>query len=245
MSVTQVLGSIGSELVKVVLGSHCIVCEEELPVRRRVASCCVDCWSGLPCLPRERCRGCAVPLPGAGGPAGATCLRCITEPLATSWIDSWGRYDSGLTKVLQAFKFGGQSFLSGPLSDLLAAALFSRTAPRFDMIVAVPMTIARERSRGYNQASLLAESLSKRVGLRLETRLLRKTEERRTQSELGKAERRANVEGTFEAGPDARGARILVVDDICTTGETLSACASVLRRAGATDVAAVTVARTP
>lgn len=211
---------------------------------RRVASCCVDCWSVLPRLGAGRCGRCALPLSGSTGVESA-CIRCLTEPLSVEWIDSWGRYDSGLTKVLHALKFRGQAFLADPLGDLLAAVLSGRGTSPPDIIVPVPMTRAKERSRGYNQAELLARSLSKRTGVPLETGLLRKTEDRRTQSELRKEDRGANVKGTFAAGAAAGGRSVLLVDDICTTGETLSACAEALLGSGAKSVCAVTVARTP
>jgi len=172
-------------------------------------------------------------------------VRCISEPLSTSWIDSWGRYDSGLTKVLQAFKFRGQSFLADPLADLIAEVLWGRGGTSFDLIVPVPMGAAKERARGYNQAGLLAERLSGKVGVVSNRRLLKKTSERRTQSELRKDERVANVKGTFAANAGVSGRSILLVDDVCTTGATLSECAATLRAAGAREVAAVTVARTP
>ncbi len=183
-------------------------------------------------------------MPAAAPRERVVCLRCQDEPLHLDWIDSWGRYDSGLTKVLHAFKFGGQTFLAGPLSDLLAEVIFAHGAIAFDVFVPVPMHRAKLRRRGYNQAELLAQRLSKTTRIDFDDRLLRKVEERRTQSELKKAERRANVKGTLHAPGGAEGKRILIVDDICTTGETLSACGEVLRAHGARAVSAVTVART-
>ena len=182
---------------------------------------------------------------GVGGRDNANCLRCISEPLEIGWIDSWGRYDSSLTKVLHAFKFRGHAFLAEPLGELLASVLQARRDAGFDVVVPVPMTRAKERKRGYNQAALLARSLSGPVGLRVGEPLLRKLTDRRPQAELKKGDRRANVAGTFEADDRVAGLSVLLVDDICTTGETLSACAGALRKAGAADVAAVTVARTP
>jgi ComF family protein len=244
MSVVGMLVDLGAEMVRVAFGSRCVVCARELPVRRRVGSCCVDCWSALARLDEARCARCALPMPGAEG-RETTCLDCLTEPPAASWIDSWGRYESGLTKVLHAFKFRGHSFLSDPLSDLLLEVLNARRDVDFDAIVPVPMHRTKERKRGFNQAELLARGLSRRCGIELGDGVVAKTEERRVQSELKKAERRANVKGTFRADDRARGLSVLLVDDICTTGETLSACAAALRAAGARDVAAVTVARTP
>lgn len=245
MSVVGTLVDLGSEIVRVAFGSPCVVCGGELPVRRRVGSCCVDCWSELPRLDEARCSRCALPLPAAEGGESTSCLGCLTEPLEASWIDSWGRYETGLTKVLQAFKFRGHAFLADPLADLLLTVLNARRDSRFDAVVPVPMHPARERKRGFNQAELLSRGLARRSRIALGEGLVVKTEERRAQADLKKNERRANVRGTFRADGRARGLSLLLVDDICTTGETISACAAALRAAGAKDVAAVTVARTP
>jgi ComF family protein len=245
MSSLDAIVSVGSELIRIAFGSACIVCRCDLPVRRRVASCCVECWAALPRLEQSRCARCALPLPALDPREEGSCLRCATEPLEIDWIDSWGRYDSGLTEVLQAFKFGGHAFLADPLADLLREVLCARGAPAFDVVTAVPMHPAKENRRGYNQAELLGRCLAKRAGVRFDGRIVRKVEERRTQSELKKEARRANVRGTYAASGLAAGLRVLLVDDICTTGETLSACAGALRASGARSVAAVTVARTP
>ena len=113
----------------------------------------------------------------------------------------------------------------------------------FDAIVAVPMAPAKERRRGYNQAGLLARALARRIGVGCDMTLLGRSGERATQSTLPKRERAANVRGAFSAASRVKGKSILVVDDICTTGETLRACASALVAGGASRVCAVTVAK--
>jgi predicted amidophosphoribosyltransferase len=110
---------------------------------------------------------------------------------------------------------------------------------------------AKERKRGYNQAELLARALSRRIGIecdmtllaRRRDRMLRRSQGRATQSLLPKSARAANVRGAFAASSRVKGKSILIVDDICTTGETLRACAVTLRRAGAARVCAVAVAK--
>jgi len=101
---------------------------------------------------------------------------------------------------------------------------------------------AKERKRGYNQAELLARALSRRIGVPCDM-LLSRGRERATQSLLPKRDRAANVRGTFQASPRAKGRSILIVDDICTTGETLRACANALLREGASRVCAIAVAK--
>ena len=140
-------------------------------------------------------------------------------------------------------KFQRHDFLDDALAGLLEETLRERGDLAFDAIVGVPMAPAKERRRGYNQAELLARALGRRIGAACDMTLLTRNEERATQSTLPKRERAANVRGAFAASSRVKGRSILVVDDICTTGETLRACASALSRAGAARVCAITVAK--
>lgn len=180
-----------------------------------------------------------MPLPGADDDA-IRCIECQLDPGSLLFCDAWGRYSGSLEKVLHAFKFERHDFLDDPLASLLESLIGDT---EFDAIVPVPMSRAKERKRGYNQAERLARALSNRTGIRCEL-LLTKHGERATQSRLPRDERAKNVRGAFRGSIRARDKAILLVDDICTTGETLRACADELLRAGAARVAAVTVAKT-
>jgi ComF family protein len=148
-----------------------------------------------------------------------------------------------MERILHALKFERHDFLDDALASLLESTLRARADASFDAIVAVPMSSAKQRRRGYNQAELLARALALRLGARCDMTLLTRREERATQSMLPKRERAANVRGAFAASSRVKGKAILVVDDICTTGETLRACAHALRGAGASRVCAITVAK--
>lgn len=181
--------------------------------------------------------------PEARGPrpeASVRCIECQLDPASLAFCDAWGRYSGALEKVLHAFKFERHDFLDDPLASLLEELIGGQT---FDAIVPVPMSRAKERKRGYNQAERLARALGRRIGVETEM-LLTKRGERATQSHLPRNERAKNVKGAFQASARAKEKAILLVDDICTTGETLRACANELLRAGAARVAAVTVAKT-
>ena len=141
-------------------------------------------------------------------------------------------------------KFQRHDFLDDALAALLDETLRERGDLRFDAIAGVPMSRTKERTRGYNQAELLARALGRRAGAGCDMTLLTRTaEERATQSMLPKRERANNVRGAFAASSRVKGKSILVVDDICTTGETLRACATALTRAGASRVCAIAVAK--
>jgi ComF family protein len=172
-----------------------------------------------------------------------TCFDCLTNPLPVDWCDAWGTYKGALEHLLRALKFKRHDFLGDALSSLLEETLRARGDLAFDAIVAVPMPRARERRRGYNQAELLGRALSRRLGIRCDMTLLARGEARAAQSTLPKRSRAGNVRGAFTASALVKGTSILLVDDICTTGETLRACASALRDAGAGRVCAIAVAK--
>ena len=171
------------------------------------------------------------------------CIPCLNDPLPVEWTEAACHYRGVMERVLHALKFERHDFLAGALASLLEETLRARGDLAFDAIVAVPMGRAKERRRGYNQAELLARALARRLGAGCDMTLLTRRRERATQSMLPKRQRAANVRGAFAASSRVKGTSILVVDDICTTGETLRACATALRRAGASRVCAVTVAR--
>jgi ComF family protein len=228
------------EAARTLLPSWCVVCRGELPWRARVASCCDACWSELPAIRGAKCVSCALPLPGDD--ATLRCIDCQADPAPLAWCDAWGRYGGGLDRILHAFKFEKHDFLDAPLASLLDSLLLARGDLQFDAVVPVPMSRSKERRRGYNQAELLARALARRAGIGCSL-LLTRRDERETQSTLDRAQRAANVRGAFAASPESKGKSILIVDDICTTGETLRACATEFVRAGAVRVAAVAVAK--
>lgn len=240
-AVLQTLSQIGRETARIVLHASCVVCQRELPWRGRTASCCGDCWRLLPLIDGPKCDSCAQPF--AVDVDGGRCLDCMRDPLPVGWTDAWGHYRGALERVLHAFKFQRHDWFSEPFADALRELVVAHDDGPFDAVVPVPMSRAKLRRRGYNQAELLARALARRLGLRCDVALLDKRSERRTQSTLAKAERAANVRGAFTASPRAASQSILLVDDVCTTGETLRACAAALRRAGAARVCAVVVAK--
>ncbi|MBI2215215.1 MAG: ComF family protein [Acidobacteria bacterium] len=245
MGIVQTLTSAGREIVSVLLPSPCVVCGGELPVRARRGSCCEACWSALPRLVPPRCERCALPWSTAQANGTFTCVDCIADPPPLDWIDAWGLYEGGLSELLQAFKFRGHDFLARHLGTLLLEALDARGDREFDAIVPVPIHKSRHRTRGFNQAALLGAALTDASGIEMDERLLLKCEARAPQAGLAKAERRANARGAYAAAAAVAGKRILLVDDIATTGETLRACALELSRRKARGVAALVVARTP
>lgn len=231
------LTTIGREALRIVLPSWCVACTRELPWRDRTASCCAACWGSLPKIDGAKCDSCALPV------EQGFCIDCRADPLPVEWCDAWGEYRGSLERVLHALKFERHDFLAGPLAGLLADTLRERGDVAFDALVPVPMARAKERKRGYNQAERIGRALSVRIDVACEPSLLTRSVERATQSKLLKRERAENVRGAFAASERAKDRSLLLIDDICTTGETLRACAKALLRQGARRVCAIAVAK--
>jgi ComF family protein len=239
-SVLETLSMLGRETARIVLHAACVVCDRELPWRERKASCCAACWSALPKITGAKCDSCAMPW-SAGG-EGFRCIACLDDPLPLGWTEAWGHYRGSLERLLHAFKFERHDFLDASLAELLESVVRSRDVD-FDAIVPVPMHRSKLRQRGYNQAELLARALGRRLRIPCEPSMLRKRIERSSQSTLARSDRAANVRGVFAASAGVRDRSILIVDDICTTAETLRACAHALLSGNASRVCAVIVAK--
>ncbi len=167
--------------------------------------------------------------------------RTASPPLAA--IRSAALFVGPLRQAIHAFKYTGRTDLAGPLAALMAAFWERHPLPA-DLVVPIPLHPNRQRERGFNQAGLLAQAFAAQTGLPLALDGLARVRETAPQVGLSAQERRDNVRGAFHAWGDAwAGRRPLLVDDVCTTGATLEACAAALRSAGSRSVYALTLAR--
>jgi ComF family protein len=154
-------------------------------------------------------------------------------------------FEGPLRHAIHALKYRRLSAMAEPLGDLLAH-FWVHASDGADAIVPVPLHDGRRRERGYNQAELLANRLSRRVGAPVRPNALRRLRATAVQMSLNASDRKLNVAGAFEsADPAVRGKRVVVIDDVCTTGATLDACAAALLSAGAASVRGLALARTP
>ncbi|MCL4534984.1 MAG: ComF family protein [Bacteroidetes bacterium] len=152
-------------------------------------------------------------------------------------------FDGPLRQGIHRFKYRGVRSLAAPLAQLLLPTL-DALPWSFDVVVPVPLHPARQRQRGYNQSVLLAAELGRQRGLAVVTSAISRTRNTPPQMELSAAERQANVAGVFAGRPGALdGQRVLLLDDVGTTGSTLDACAMGARQAGAAEVYALVLAR--
>jgi ComF family protein len=193
---------------------------------------CQQCLEDLPRLADARCPRCALASPG-----GALCGRCLAEPPAFDATIAALAYAFPADALVHALKFRGELALAGFFGKILAGRIDNE---RVDCVVPVPLSPARLRSRGYNQAVELARALGRKVDLDLCVR----ERDAAPQMELPYAERRKNIRGAFRCTRALDGETVAVVDDVMTTGATLDEIASVLKNAGARRVVNWIVART-
>ncbi|HEY7649025.1 MAG TPA: ComF family protein [Methylomirabilota bacterium] len=231
----------------------CPVCRLPLHAGRR-DPLCGACWMAIARLHAPCCARCGLPfltfsppdsgdLPDGRRRATALCAGCAADPPPYDWARAAGVYVDPLRAALHAFKFHGARALARPLADLVIEQWGREVPADVDALVPVPLAPARERQRGFNQAGLLAERLARGLGRPVQPRWLCRARPTPPQSELGAAERWANVRNAFQAAPAVGGRHLLVVDDVLTTGATAAECARALRAAGARAVGVVTVAR--
>jgi len=182
---------------------------------------------------QQRCLGC-------GNPAEARCI-CKRMPHVEAARYAF-YYQLPADGIVQHFKYSGIRCAAEWMSEQMYNVLLHEDwLEEVDALVPVPMPAKRLRKRGYNQAALLAEELSKQTELPV-LPLLERVGETRQQVRLSHKERVENVKGAFRALADAKGLRLLLIDDVRTTGATLEACAKTLRTAGAGEVRALTFA---
>ena len=203
---------------------------------------CPTCWESSPRVQRPFCTMCGRPhdrAVGFGTQSNFPCAGCRERPLPHI-RRMWGaaRYDAAVAEAIQWFKFNGKRRLARPLGELMAAFAAQELLDEgFDVLVPVPLHPVRQRARGFNQSDLLARHLSASMNLPINDALYR-VRPTRVQSLLEDADRQRNIVGAFGVRGEHpfQGVRVLLIDDVVTTGSTVSECAATLRRAGAREV---------
>lgn len=181
----------------------------------------------------------------------AACAHAVVHAEAQPAIDdvpplvAFALFGGAVADALRRLKYGGRSDLAVPLGHLARRAARSARVLA-DVVIPVPLHPARLAERGYNQAALLGAEVAEELGVPLSARALSRTRHTPQQARLDRASRLGNVAGAFRVRTpvQVRGRRVLLIDDVSTTGATLAACAAALREAGAATVTALVVART-
>lgn len=230
-------GRLGNALLDLIFPPRCAGCGQSGSLW------CYACQASVRVIRDPICSHCGRPL---GNQRDARlCPPCRYSPPEIDGIRSAVMFEGPLREAIHHLKYSGRTSLAEPLGAFLSARWQADPLPA-DTIVPVPLHASRVRERGYNQSALLAEQLSRASGLPLAESMLTRVRATAPQVTLNAAERKMNVRDAFQAfGDAARGKRVLLVDDVCTTGATLESCSLALRRAGAASAWAVTLARAP
>jgi ComF family protein len=225
------------DVLDVVFPERCVGCDVVLAQPR--AFFCETCAHEVEEIPNPACVRCNEP----GQHEGGTCERCHRRPPKFRTAFAPLEHSGAVARAIQRFKYEGHPELARPLGALLAQRSKGFLAQAPDLVVPLPLHAARYRERGYDQTALLAVEVAKVAGRTLRDDAL--TRVRPTSRQVGQSddERTANVAGAFEASPNVKGARLLLIDDVLTTGATANQAARALLDAGAIEVQVLTLAR--
>ncbi len=196
---------------------------------------CGACADDLPRLQKTCCPHCALPTPH-----GEICGRCLAKPPHYDATRAAYRYDFPLDKLVQSFKYGHRLALGDYFGRQLATLASGVTA---DVIIPLPLHPGRLRERGFNQALELARPVSKALELPIDANSCTRTRNTPSQADLPWKERVKNIRGAFHCSADFTGKRVMLVDDVMTTGASLDEFARTLKLHGATEITLLVVAR--
>jgi len=241
------LAEVGDAIVSLLFPAGCRICERLLTGASRVPIC-EECLSSFKRVPNIVCEVCGRPLTGMTQKEGEPllCPACQDRTYAFERARSFALYEEAVVRAILLLKFEQIEPLGAWFSERLAELVSAEGATlAADVVVPVPLHRERERERGYNQAALISKPLAKRLRLPHKAVLLMRTRARPDKQVLSLEERWESVRGAFATRPGSQvdNLRVLLVDDVLTTGATLDACARALREAGAKSVMGLTVAR--
>jgi ComF family protein len=219
-------------LTEAAFPARCIGCQ------RRGVALCAECRDDLPYLPGGVCRRCALP-----ATAGGVCKGCRRLTSSINAVHAPFSYQAAARTAVLTLKFRTGRYLVPLMGELLRDEL-ERRPLHVEVVAPVPLSAWRRRVRGFNQAALLAEAVAPALRAELMPEVISRRE-RAAQSTLGAADRLRNLAGAFSCRqPTAiRGKHVLLVDDVVTTGATVSACADTLAEAGARRITVLAFAR--
>jgi len=229
LTMAKMAASVTTAIIETVYPRRCAGCA------RRGSWLCDECDAMLPRWTPPWCDRCGVPS------ALGTC-QCDQLPPELDRVRSIAAFDGWLQEAIVAFKYSGEWARCDHLAARLHDAAADIWSVDVDGIVPVPLHPRRERARGFNQAEMLATRIGPSLGTPVFS-ILRRTRNTPQQVGLDADTRKINVEGAFVSIRDVNGLRLVLVDDVLTTGSTLGACANELRARGAASVSAVTLAR--
>ena len=232
-----------SSLVDLLYPPTCLYCGEVL--EKEMPPFCWHCLSQISFITSPCCPYCGYPYTESDE-IDHPCGDCLINPPSFTLARSLGRYEGILMEVIHRFKYGRKRSIGVALGKMMALSSYpSFNIDKYDLVMPVPLHVKRLKSRTFNQALILAREIARHFSLSLDCLTLRRRLNTESQVGLSSKQREQNVKGAFVVtnAANIKGRRILLVDDVYTTGSTVMECARVLKRWGAQEVAILTVAR--
>ncbi len=225
-----------NNFLRILFPESCPVCKKP-STDHRTAPICTDCWQAISPYDGPICQKCGKPLVSD---VSITCGDCIEDEPPFRWVRSFGLYEGALREAIGLFKYYRIKRLSKPLSEMI----FRIKIPHADAVIPVPLSGKKIRQREFNQAALFAKHIADYIGAKVILNCLVKIRDTMPQVGLNAEERRRNIKNAFGVinKEMIHGKSIILVDDVFTTGVTIRSCAKLLKKAGAGDIYAVTLA---
>lgn len=219
---------------------RCVSCFEETQGVRQL---CSDCWTKIEFITEPLCDRCGLPFEVPPVETPAYCAPCLTHPPAFAHLRACFAYEETSRRLIMRFKHGDATYLTPLLVEWLAQAGHG-LQEKCDVIVPVPLHWTRLFKRQYNQAAMLAQGLAAKWGKAYDPLTLQRSRKTPPQGSMSPQKRHDNVSGAFHVTGDClAGKRVLLIDDVYTTGATITACCKILQKAGAKGVDVLTLAR--
>jgi ComF family protein len=238
------LKSILTGLADIIFPPKCLTCNV-IPDHQETFSICPSCWSKIKFITSPICPCCGIPFTGTDEP-DHLCGDCIVSKPAFSSARAVGHYEATILDAVHSFKYG-RKIATG---KLLGRFMATYTYPAFNildytLIMPVPLHPRRLKERGFNQSVILAREIAERHQIPLDFMTLKRDIYTEPQINLGKNERASNVRGAFDVRDPGKisNRKIILVDDVYTTGSTVKECSRILMKKGAASVAVMSLAR--
>jgi ComF family protein len=214
----------------------CPVCQKP-SYDHKTAPICTECWQSIQPYNGQKCRKCGKPL---FSDISTVCGECIKDEPAFRSARSFGLYDGTLRKAINLFKYHNIKRLSKPLSEIILRIRI----PRVDAVLPVPLYKKRLRQREFNQSALFAKYIAKNLGITLLLDCLVKIKDTMPQVGLSSKDRLKNIRKAFGIKDKKliEGKKVLLIDDVITTGATVRECSRALKKAGAKEIYVITLA---
>jgi len=242
-AITKIIGRAGKKILDTLYPRMCLACGAGVK-HDDAKFVCAACLGKIIFIGNSGCMKCGAKI-GPGSEEQKRCPACGDSTLIFRRCRAVGMYDGPLRELIIRFKFRGDKLADIDLSRwLIARCEIGAGGTPPDVLVPVPLHHLRKKERGFNQAELLARKLSVKKGIPL-VNMLERIRDTEPQTSLSPTRRRKNVSGAFELSGKmkADGKRILLIDDVMTTGATLAECSRVLKGAGAANVECLVLAR--